>query len=86
MPTSKLKQSILIPRNVHVQQAMASTLHVNIHVAIGLSIYDNLIKDRHEEDNLIKIQMEDHLIHMLDVMDGQHIIQGYSCHHGTNQI
>jgi hypothetical protein len=41
VPTSRLKQSILIPRSAHVQQAVALTLHVNIHVATQLSIYDN---------------------------------------------
>jgi hypothetical protein len=41
VPTSRLKQSILIPRSAHVQQAVALPLHVNIHVATGLSIYDN---------------------------------------------
>ncbi len=42
-----------------------------------------LMEDRQEEDLLIETHLEDHhLIHMLDYMDGKHLIQGYSCHHG----
>jgi len=40
-----------------------------------------------EEDHLIKTHLEDrHLIHMLDFMDGKHLIQGYLCYHGINRF
>ncbi len=40
-----------------------------------------------EEDHLIKTHLEDrHLIHMLDFMDGKHLIQGYFYYHGINQF
>jgi hypothetical protein len=43
------------------------------------------MEDPLEEDHMIKTQLEyRHLIHMLDFMDGRHMIQGYSCHHGTH--
>jgi len=39
------------------------------------------------EDHLIETNLEDHhLIHLLNFTNGQHLIQGYSCHHGTNQL
>jgi hypothetical protein len=46
---------------------------------------ENHLKVRLMEDHLIETHLEDrHLIHMLDFMDGKHVIQGYSCHHGIN--
>jgi hypothetical protein len=45
------------------------------------------MEDRQEEEHMIETHLEDHhLIHMLDFMDGKHLIQGYSCHHGINQL
>jgi hypothetical protein len=42
---------------------------------------------RQEEDHLIETHLEDyHLIHLLDFMDGTHLIQGYACHHGINRF
>jgi hypothetical protein len=40
------------------------------------------MEDHQKKDHLIETHLEDHhLIHMLDFMDGKHLIQGYSCHH-----
>ncbi len=42
---------------------------------------------KEDEDHLIKTHLEDcHLIHLLDFMDGQHLIQKCSCHRGTHQF
>jgi hypothetical protein len=44
-----------------------------------------LVEDHQEEDHLIETHLEDHrMIHLLDFMDGEHLIQGCSCHHGIN--
>ncbi len=39
--TSRLKQLVLIPKGVLVQQTMATTLPINIHIANGLPIHGN---------------------------------------------
>jgi hypothetical protein len=48
-----------------------------------LKVY--LMEDHKKEDHLINTHLEDrYLIHLLDFMDGKHLIQGYLCHHGIN--
>jgi len=43
------------------------------------------MEDCQEEDHMIETHLEDrHLIHLLDFMNGEHLIQGYSCHHDIN--
>jgi hypothetical protein len=41
IPTFGLKQLFLIPRNIHVQLIMTTTLHINIFVANGLHVHGN---------------------------------------------
>jgi hypothetical protein len=50
---------------------------------LGIHLMENCM----EEDHLIKTHLKNHhLIHMLDFMDGWHLIQRYSCRHGTPPI
>ncbi len=40
-----------------------------------------------EEIHLEEIRLESHyLIHMLDLLDGQHLTHTYSYHHGINHL
>ncbi len=44
-----------------------------------------LMEDHQEEDHLIETHLEDRrLIYLLDFMNGQHLIQEYSCHRGIH--
>jgi hypothetical protein len=47
----------------------------------------HLMEDCEEEDHLTETHLKDHcLIHLLDFMDGRHLIQKCSCHHGTHWL
>jgi hypothetical protein len=66
---------------------LSSTLEglIHIHNLVDNRLEVHLMEDRQEEDHLIETHLEDrHLIHMLDFMDGKHLIQRYFCHHGIN--
>jgi hypothetical protein len=60
-------------------------IHIHSRVEIRLEVHS--MEDHQKEDHLIETHLEDHhLIHMLDFMDGRHLIQGYSCHHSINWL
>ncbi len=41
IPSSRLEEMVLIARGIHVQQTMVVVIFVNVHVTIGLLVYDN---------------------------------------------
>ncbi len=60
---------------------------IHIHNLMENPFEVHLTKDRQKEDHLIKTHLEDHhQIHLLDFMDGKHLIQGYLCHHGATRF
>ncbi len=60
---------------------------IHIHNRVENHLEIHLMEDCQEEDHLIETHLEDHdLIHLLDFTNGQHLIQGCSCHHGTNRV
>jgi hypothetical protein len=60
---------------------------IHVHNQVGNRLEIHLMEDHQEEDHLIETHLEDHdLIHLLDFTNDRHLIQGCSCHHGTNRL
>jgi len=89
--------TIILPLNIHVTIGLpiyGNGVSINnqerlteIHSRVENCLEVHLMEDRQEEDHPIETHLEDHhLIHMLDFMDGRHLIQGYSCHHSINWL
>jgi hypothetical protein len=67
---------LIYGNGVHIQQPRG-LIHIHNCVDNCLEVY--VMEDHQEKEHLIETHLKDHhLIHMLDFMDGKHLIQGYS--------